>query len=186
MQHCRRRCAPSPLTGGHLAHVSKSLLSGQNQVARRFRFNFWTAEWVHVKLKLFFKCSLPPPPQKNLVRKCPIVSFISCDYSYTLTPPRLAPLSCSTACPGRELSPSSLSQQAAVNLNRGRCVSSFALTTVYHTQHSLFYLKTSLSLSPSAAAYFRQTCPCQGWGWGRGWRGWSTLTPSLDWLGWTR
>lgn len=38
----------------------------------------------------------------------------------------------------------------------------------------------------SFAEHFRQTCPWQGWGWGRGWRGWSTPTPSWVCFGWTR
>lgn len=106
--------------------------------------------------------------QKNLTRKW----FLGLLWppnnvnSYVLTPP------CSVACPGRELVSPSSWQQAAVNLIWGRYGSSVALTTVNQTEHILVVLISPLP------AYFRQTCPCQGWEWGHGWRRWSSLNLS--------
>lgn len=124
------------------------------KVAQTF---FWTA-----------KISPRAFDQKNLTRKW----FLGLLWppnnvnSYVLTPP------CSVACPGRELVSPSSWQQAAVNLIWGRYGSSVALTTVNQTEHILVVLISPLP------AYFRQTCPCQGWEWGHGWRRWSSLNLS--------
>lgn len=122
---------------------------------------------------------------KSVLVKCHRL-YINILLNVTWTPTRKRP-------PFRALrflvNSSSPSCAAAINLEPGRMWPLASSWTLYirHTDTSSISLADKKrSCPPTPSVYFRQACLWPGWGWGSGWRRWSSPRASRGCAGWTR